>query len=87
MNAPNCKPRQPDDVPGDFWYRAAIKLIDAVSDPDRRADLRMMFEERAAICEYDGNLPRPEAERIAFHELRIAVGDANAIPNPPDHQQ
>lgn len=26
---------------------------------------REEFEERAAICEYDGKLPRVEAERIA----------------------
>jgi hypothetical protein len=86
MNAPDCRPCIPNEVPKDFWYRAALKLIDSVSDPDHRVDLRLVFEERAAICEYDGNLSRPEAERIAFHELRLAVGDATSVPNAPDHQ-
>lgn len=30
--------------------------------PEQRAD----FEERAAIMEFDGNLPRAEAERLAL---------------------
>lgn len=75
MNATNRKPRRPEDVPPDFWYRAAVKLIDQVSDPDQRADLRMTFEERAAICEYDGNLQRPDAERIAFNQIRKMIGE------------
>lgn len=73
MNVPNCKPCRPEDVPPNLWYRAALKLIEQVVDPDRRADLRMTFEERAAICEYDGNLSRPEAERIAFKEVRKQI--------------
>jgi hypothetical protein len=32
-------------------------------------DQRFQFEERAAICEYDGNLPRDEAERMALAEV------------------
>jgi hypothetical protein len=33
---------------------------------DRLEDLREAFEERAAIMEYDGGLPRAEAERLAL---------------------
>lgn len=73
MNAPNCRPYRPEDVPNDLWYRAALKLIEQVSDPEQRADLRMIFEERAAICEYDGKLSRPEAERVAFKEVRKQI--------------
>jgi hypothetical protein len=40
--------------------------------PAERAD----FEERAAIHEFDANLPRPEAERLALQ----AVLDARQLP-------
>lgn len=30
---------------------------------------REFFEERAAIREFDGRMPRREAERLAFHDL------------------
>lgn len=32
-------------------------------------DLQVAFEERAAILEYDGGWPRPEAERLARIEV------------------
>lgn len=80
MNAPNCEPCHPEDVPNDLWYRAALKLIERVSDPERRADLRMIFEERAAICEYDGRQPRPEAERMAFNEIRKLIEEVEHQP-------
>jgi hypothetical protein len=51
------------------WELLAIMLIDQESDPDRQADLRYAFEERAAISEYDGGLDRVEAERAAYREL------------------
>lgn len=63
-----------DAIPADLWYRAAVALIERESCPERRAALRAAFEERAAVCEYDGGLSRPEAERLAFRELRQAVG-------------
>lgn len=31
---------------------------------------REHFEERSAIIEYLGNIPRPEAERLAYEEVR-----------------
>lgn len=64
----------PIPIPPDTWYRAAVALIEREPDPERRSDLRSAFEERAAIVEYDGGLSRPDAERLAFRELRAAVG-------------
>ncbi len=40
-------------------------LAKAVRDAE---DCQVYFEERAAICEYDGGLPRDEAERLAFED-------------------
>ncbi len=42
------------------------------SDPrraERMAQLKFEIEERAAIIEFDGNLPRREAERMAREEV------------------
>lgn len=48
----------------------AIVRNDARSDwtPD---DWKAHFDERASIIEFDGNLPRPEAERLAFIALAV----------------
>jgi hypothetical protein len=37
---------------------------------DWPSDWRDLFEERAAIMEYDANLERAEAERSAFEDIR-----------------
>jgi hypothetical protein len=58
------------DVTRDRWAKRAATLLATVHDRDLRTDLRDRFEERVAICEYDGNLNRDEAERLAFDELR-----------------
>lgn len=55
------------------WARRAAALLSTITDDDRRADLRFVFEERAGICEFSGNLSRDEAERIAFEQLDTAV--------------
>ena len=60
-------------IPPDLWFRAAVVLIEEQPDADRRAELRELFEHRAAIAEYDGGLARSEAERMAFRELRQRV--------------
>lgn len=54
----------------DHWARHAAALLSGVADPDVRADLRELFEHRAAVCEFDGGLSRADAERIAFGELQ-----------------
>lgn len=48
-------------------------MIASVRDDDVRDELRLRFEERAAICEYDGKLPRAEAERLAYDALVSAA--------------
>lgn len=49
------------------WAAALVRLV--TTDPDRRADLMELFDERAGIYEYEGNLPREEAERRALRRL------------------
>jgi hypothetical protein len=51
--------------------KTAGRLLEVVTT--WRADWRDQWEERAAIVEYDGNMPRPPAEDWAFHLLLSAV--------------
>ena len=62
------------EAPG-RWAQYASALLATVADVERRVALRDLFEERAAICEYDGGMLREEAEQVAFEELRAAVDD------------
>jgi DNA primase len=55
------------------WSRRAAALLNKIGNPERRASLRFQFEERAGIAEYDAGLPRDEAERLAFEEIRTAT--------------
>ena len=56
-----------NEVTGDRWAkRAAARCWHKCAT----ADLRDRFEERAGICEFDGNLSRDEAERLAFDAIR-----------------
>jgi len=48
------------------WSAAAAGSPEALAVPE---DLREGWEERAAIMVYDGNLPGPEAERLAWTAL------------------
>ena len=48
------------------WSTAAAGNPEALAVPE---DLREGWEERAAIIVYDGNLPRPEAECLAWEAL------------------
>jgi hypothetical protein len=43
---------------------------------DLTEEQREDFEERAAIMEYDGGLPREEAEKLA---LKIVIGEKDGI--------
>ena len=45
---------------------------------------RAHFEERAAIAENDGDLPRPEAERLAFEVCVVEWLNRNHIRSSPD---
>ena len=52
-----------------------------IGPDDLPGDLRIAFEERAAIMEYDGGLPRERAEALALAEvLRLtrSTGDETA---------
>ena len=48
---------------------AAAALVLTITNPDKSAEMAYLFEERAGICEFDGNMSRGEAERIAYWEL------------------
>jgi hypothetical protein len=52
------------------WARRASALLSGVTDADTRAGLRYEFEERAGVYEYDHDLPRDVAERLAYQHLR-----------------
>jgi hypothetical protein len=63
------------------WARQVQALIGKVRDDEMREDLHLRFEERAAICEFDGKLPRAEAEKVAHDEI-VAVLAAAARRSP-----
>lgn len=69
------------ELPMSRWARQAAALIGKVRDDEMRDDLHLRFEERAAICEFDGKLPRAEAEKVAHDEV-VAVLAAAARPTP-----
>ncbi len=56
-----------------IWARRASALLSDVEDASVRADLRELFEHRAAVAEYDGEQNRGVAERIAYRELRGVI--------------
>ncbi|RIK66277.1 MAG: hypothetical protein DCC66_13400 [Planctomycetota bacterium] len=62
----------PATIPADLWRRAADGLIGKQPESDR-PELIYMFGERAGIMEYDGGLPRVEAEKLAYRELLAYV--------------
>ena len=64
----------------DLWARRAAGLLSSVADPDRRADLRELFEHRAGVCEFGGGLSRTNAERLAFGELQAAMKESAESP-------
>ena len=60
----------PSEISALAHQRDAIRryLRDRASDPWDGVDYRTFFEERAGISEYDGGLPREEAEWQAFED-------------------
>lgn len=56
-------------IPAD-WRKVLAKFPD---------DLRDAWEERAAIIQYDGQEPRPTAERRAFECIASAYEEAAAL--------
>lgn len=55
-----------------YWKAKASTLLAQIDD-DVHDDLLYLFEERAAICEFDGNMSRQNAERMAYEQLVQAV--------------
>lgn len=59
-----------------YWVCRVEVLLSGVAEAEARADLRLFFEERAGICEFDGGLSRFAAERAAFELLEArAAGE------------
>jgi hypothetical protein len=48
-------------------------------------DWRLYFEEREAVAEFDGGLPRNEAEAQAFECCIVEWLDRNPAPSAPGH--
>jgi len=46
-----------------------------VKDGELRRQLRWQFEERAAICEYDGGMDRVSAEWAGVREVEEMIAD------------
>lgn len=52
-----------------YWVGRVETVLAGVDDAEARADLRLFFEERAGICEFDGGLSQFAAEQAAFELL------------------
>jgi hypothetical protein len=61
---------------GDY-FEAARELVTRIADPQEREALAEAFDERAGICQFDGNMSRGEADRAAYIELARAVEAQN----------
>ena len=73
---------------GDYLSAAAALLV-TIADPDQRAELAYLFDERAGICQYDGGMSRGEAERIAYRDLARRMdpaADGVALPSETPRQ-
>jgi len=55
------------------YLNAGLSLLLSVADPQQREGLAELFDERAGICQHDGNKSRGEAERLAYEELTREV--------------
>jgi hypothetical protein len=52
-----------------FGRQAGVQQAQDIGPDDLPGDWRMEFEERAAIMEYDGNMPRERAEALALADV------------------
>jgi hypothetical protein len=85
------KARAPKRPPPDLLaklraHRAELILALRGPEPERAGwdvdDWRTFLDERAAIREYDGHLPRAEAERLAWAETLAEWHRAHGVPPP-----
>ena len=60
-----------------------LRLLRGADDGWLPEDWQVFFDERAAIAEYDGGLPRAEAERRAFHYCLTEWLNRNPTPSMP----
>jgi hypothetical protein len=66
------KPELLAALSGDY-FAAARELVMRIADPHEREALAEVFEERAGICQFDGNMSRGDAEWAGYIELARAV--------------
>jgi hypothetical protein len=62
-----------------------VELLRFERDGWSAEDWRLYFEERAAIAEFDGGLPRAKAEAQAFECCVVTWLDRNPAPSAPGH--
>jgi hypothetical protein len=60
-----------------------LKLLRPANDGWSPEDWQVLFEERAAIAEFDGGLPRAEAEARAFECCVSEWLNRNPVPSAP----
>ncbi|MEZ5792379.1 MAG: hypothetical protein R3D34_16875 [Nitratireductor sp.] len=60
-----------------------IKLLQTGEDCWSDEDWRALYEERAGIAEFDGGLPRPEAEALALECCLVEWLNRNFERSPP----
>ena len=82
LEAPAPPPTAVLDAPS--RHKAEIvRILRPVKDGWSAEDWRLFFEERAAIAEFDGGLPRKNAEAQAFECCVVTWLDRNPAPSAP----
>jgi len=79
-------PKQPPEVILKYLSRHKAEILELLRCGDdgwSADDWQVFFEERAAIAEFDGGLPRPEAEEQAFACCLTEWLNRNAAPSEP----
>lgn len=78
------------DGPGELVTDALVQEIRAVKaeilaelTKGDAADLRYLYDERAAVCQFDGGLDRAKAEAQAFEAAIIRWLNSNPAPSDP----
>jgi hypothetical protein len=64
---------------------AIVMLLRPALDGWSAVDWQDFFDERAGIAEFDGGLPRPEAEARAFKCCVVKWLNRNLVRSPPGH--
>lgn len=70
----------PDETENENFSRRVVKTesgVDARTQEEIESDMRDAYEERAAILEYDGELPRHTAEARARREIYGTVSGSD----------